>query len=898
MKPIKLTMTAFGPYASTVEVDFEKFGNSGLFLVAGDTGAGKTTIFDGICFALYGKDSGDKRDGKSLRSEYASKETVTSVELEFIDKGKTYKIFRQPAQPRSKGGKSDLSREDCLTLFDGKIINGSKEVERKIKEIIGLDENQFRQIAMIAQGDFQKLIKADTKNRREIFRAIFKTDLYDSFRKILGEKHKQLADKIKIQKDRLNQLLNRLKVDGVNEANVSDFLEDQIKKEKEQLKLAQDELEEAEKQLNEQTSQLAKLETLKEKKKSSVDLKKKLNNLVAKFNELKEKSDELSKQTEYFEEKKKQETLLDSKLEQYDQLEKIASSKKENESKLKTISSNIQNTSSYIRKNEDFITNCKDELAKLEHIEDIIIALNKEINDKTNHVSELQKLANIKERVDQKEKELSLKQKQFQLDQNEWQKLNEKYEYLNQQYLNEQAGIIALNLQEGKPCPVCGSLNHPTPAVVHISDLSEDKVKKLKKEVDKVNDKRSHSSTEAGSIKAVVEDLKQQCLNQQQILNLTDISTISDTLKEANDDLNQAISELQKAKEDKKEKDILLSSVDKITKEVTDNKEKLSKLQNEYTQIKTNMVSLNQQYKTISDSLKYKDKKEAIETLKVLNGEINNYQKQKEDISRKLTEASNEKQSSETQIKLLEEETKNYDDNSYEKLVELKKSNSSLKDELSQKNSQITVELKEHENILKELKVVFAEREKLDKEIAVLDPLKQTVDGNLSGSDRLSLEAYVQAHYFDRIIQRANVHFNKMSSGQYDLQRKSEAEDRRSQSGLELWVVDHYNGTRRDVSTLSGGESFEASLSLALGLSEEIQASAGGIRMESMFIDEGFGTLDREVLKKAIEVLNSLSDDNKLIGIISHVEQLKDNIDKQILVTKAKSGGSKIDIIV
>ena len=898
MKPIKLTMSGFGPYASTVEVDFTKFGNSGLFLIAGDTGAGKTTIFDGICFALYGKDSADKRDGKSLRSKYASEKTLTSVELEFNDKGKTYTIYRQPAQPRANGGKSELNREDHLTLPDGKVINGSKEVEKKIKEIIGLDEDQFRQIAMIAQGDFQKLIKADTKNRREIFRTIFKTDLYESFKKNLSEKYKQLTDDIKDQGVRLEQLLKRVKEDDVNETNVVDVLEKLIDKEKEQLKLAQEELKKVEKQFNEQTAQLAKIETLKDKKKRSNELKVKLEKLIISYNELKKENDELSKQADIYEQKKKETTLLESKLEQYDQLDKISSSKKENDDKLKTISSDIQTVRSSIKKNEDIINKYKDELAKMEHIEDTIIALNKKINDKTNQVSELDKLVKIKDQLDIAEKELVTKQQQFQADQTNWQKLYERYENLNQQFLNEQAGIIACALKDGMACPVCGSLDHPKLATIHITDLSEDKVKKLKNEVDKANEKRNQSSAAAGEIKGSVDNLKQQCLDQQQSLDLEDLSVISDIVKQAKDELDKTKAELTKVSKDKKQKDKFLSDVDKITKDLTDDKEKLSKLENERTQIEVNSTSLDQQYQTIRSSLKYDDKKQADKALKTLNNEINAYQKQKEEINNKLTKASGEKQSCETQIRLLDEETKNYDEVSYTKLFETKEETSSLKDELSQKKSLITIELKDHENILKDVKVIIVKKKKLDEKLAVLNPLKQTVDGNIDGNDRLSLEAYVQAHYFDRIIQRANVHFNKMSSSQYDLERKSESQDKRSQSGLELWVVDHYNGTRRDVSTLSGGESFEASLSLALGLSEEIQASAGGIRMESMFIDEGFGTLDKEVLKKAIEVLNSLSDDNKLIGIISHVEQLKDSIDKQLLVTKAKSGGSKIDIIV
>ncbi len=898
MKPIKLTMSAFGPYASTVEVDFTKFGNSGLFLVAGDTGAGKTTIFDGICFALYGKDSADKRDGKSLRSKYASENTLTSVELEFEDKGKTYTIYRQPPQPRANGGKSELAREDHLTLPNGKVINGFTEVKKKIKEIIGLDEDQFRQIAMIAQGDFQKLIKADTKNRREIFRTIFKTDLYESFKTNLTERYKELEKDIVEQNVRLDQLLKRVKVDGVNEANVIDNLDKLIQKGKEQLKLAQEELKKVEKQLNEQTTQLAKLETLKGKKESSAELKAKLEKLTVSYNEIKKKNDELSSQVDLYEQKKKEVTLLGSKLEQYDQLDKIIFSKKDNDNKLKVISQNILNYTSLIKKDEEAINKYKEELAKLELVEDKIIALNKEISDKSNRIGELDKLVKIKYQLDQSEKDLTVKQQQFQSDQANWQKLNERYESLNQQFLNEQAGILAIDLREGMACPVCGSLKHPKLAKVHITDLSEDNVKKLKKEVDKANVKRNQSSVEAGETKGAVDNLKQQCLNQQQALNLTDISLISDILKKAKDELSKTKAELTKASGEKKQKDKLLSDVDKMTKDLTDNKEKLSKLQNERIQIETNSTSLDQQYQTISVSLKYKNKKEATEVLNSLNKEVASYQSQKEEVNKKLTAASEEKQSCETQIRLLDEETKNYDETSYNKLFELKKETSALKDELSQKYSMITVELKDHESILKDIIVIATEKKKLDERFAILNPLKQTVDGNLDGSERLSLEAYVQAHYFDRIIQRANVHFNKMSSGQYDLERKNESKDKRSQSGLELWVIDHYNGTRRDVSTLSGGESFEASLSLALGLSEEIQASAGGIRMESMFIDEGFGSLDKEVLKKAIDVLNSLSDDNKLIGIISHVEQLKDNIDKQILVTKTKSGGSKIDIIV
>lgn len=899
MKPTKLKMTAFGPFASTVEVDFTKFDEQGLFLIAGETGSGKTSIFDGICFALYGEPSGKNREKEDLRSRHADENVLTEVQLEFIDKGKYYKIVRQPKQlkpsKRTASGYTDSATSVKLYLPNETIL--TKDADNKIKEIVGLNQEQFRQIVMIAQGDFQKLISEKTDARQLILRSIFKTDLYVQFADKLKEKYGNYADKLKVQKALLDTQIASLANESANRENILDIIKEKIKKETIDVSNAKGQITEITKTLLEKDKELDKLNRLKEKKKQYDQLDCDLSKTNSQIKEAKEKSDKLLGQASVYDDNTKKATLLESNLSQYDNLDEIIKQKKSNDDSVSKLSKDENNLKKLLEDEEKEIIKYQSELKKLENIEQDLIKKNEEVTVQKHKVNVLLELSKLNEDIKNGEKDLLLKQERYQKEKDEWSILRQKYETINQSFLDEQAGILAEKLIDDKPCPVCGSLHHPSPAKVKLVGLSEENVKKAKTLAKQADKKMRESSELASSSRKVLEQQKQQYLSNLAKNGLEENSPIDEILKRSKELLSSYVIELNKVQEDQKRKKDITINLEKANKKIDEYKNSLVEVQKQLSVANNNVSIYDNQLNEIKKNLEFKDKKEAISVLNEIKLSLNKYKSDLEKSKNDLNDLEKRASSFKAQMDLLTNELKNYNESDRDILEKLISETQKKKDDLEKDYELVNRNLKNHQDMQKNVEKILKEIQHLEDNINVLKPLMETAVGKVTGKEKISLETYVQMHYFDRIIRRANIHFVKMSDGQYELVRKKEGKGGNSKDGLELCVIDHYNGSIGNATSLSGGESFEASLSLALGLSEEIQASAGGIRMESMFIDEGFGTLDQTVLRKAVEVLNGLATGNKLVGVISHVEQLKERIDNQVVVTKI-GGNSKIDIIV
>lgn len=920
MRPNKLIISAFGPFSEKVEIELDRLGKNGLYLITGDTGAGKTTIFDAITFALFGEASGNNRESSMFRSKYANPETPTEVELYFTYSDKQYYVKRNPEYDRPKSRGDGITTEKAnaqLHLPNGKIITKIKEVNSTIVEILGVDKNQFTQIAMIAQGDFLKLLLASTDERKKIFQKLFKTQNYFILQEKLKAESGKLSHEYEAIKNSISQYIN-----GITADEESMYFDDVIKAKSGELsfeetanlleKLIADDIksesnismekEKLQKELDEIKSRIIRAD---DARLARSDFEKNEFNFKIeseKEKELKEKLDKkkeaVSKARGYYE----QSAMIEAVLSDYDELSQAENKLYENKEFIDKSNESLHNLEEKIKFLEEEIVKFSDELKALESIGEEKLSLQ---NEKDKQKTEKEKIINLCNAINDieklKEKFLSLynnyKEKSINAEQLEC-KLKEKTKI----YFEAQAGILGESLQINKPCPVCGSTNHPKIAVKPLFVPSMEELDTLKEATNKANDDVSYARSEAGNAKGILTE-KEKSTNSEIVSILGKYS-----IEDAKNIIAIRLSDMD-------------ASIDILTKKETEIQAKI-----EYKEIISNILpQKNSELETIKDSYS-----QMLSNIKIKSNENISLEKRISDLRKKLTFAS--KDDAQNQINLLNYEAKKIE-NEYEiilksandnreKLVSLKSAREEIikrmSDEtdidaekeacdklmvedrlrtLDNKSKILHSRFTSNKFSLDNISAKFAQIKSVEEKWMWMKALSNTANGNISGREKIMLETYIQMTYFDRIINRANTRLMVMSGGQYELKRRIEAENNRSQTGLELDVIDHYNGTIRSVKTLSGGESFKASLSLALGLSDEIQSSAGGVRLDTMFVDEGFGSLDEDSLIQAINALSTLADGNRLVGIISHVSELKERISTQICVKKDKFSGSSVELV-
>jgi len=1044
MKPIKLTMCAFGPYAGKAEVNLADFGGSGLFLVTGDTGAGKTTIFDAITFALYGEASGTNRESTMLRSDFALPETKTYVELEFLYRKKTYKIERSPryTKAKSKGeGTTSVSPNATLTLPDGRVITGSSTVTNAIRDLIGIDRNQFSQIAMIAQGDFLKLLLASTEERGKIFRKVFNTNIYQLFQSELKSQANSLKSQyedirksilqytndINCPKDNssyleIEELQNENNINSLNK--IQELLDSLIKedttaegKEKTTGEQIQDELTKLSTSVttaaanNERLERLSKAaqrfseldehkeeydnkkiklsysenalyyvkpvaDELERAKKHEWDLK---NSIAGQSKFVEEKIPVSENLLQLYENEKSKEperaslagdiTSIENELHVYQELETLqnAGNKINKQFNEKNEIFNVKKEEK--KKLEDNETKLKEELNSLKGIEVIAEQTKKQKEDFANLCDSFKKLKTSLSELEDSKKKLVFAQSLFTEAQQISLVQSKEYENMEQDFLNEQAGIIAEKLEYNKPCPVCGSTVHPSPATMTVKAPTEENLKKAKKNSENAKDKAHKLSEDASNLKGKVESTEESAIRFAENLfgtvSIEEIPVVLESKTEkAKANLSVLTEQLIKIDEQIKHKnecDTKKVETENLLKNLT---KEIEDIDVKVRDLKISQNSSNTKIETIKGKIKFAKRKEAEDYIKSkskklselknaldsaekafndckgemdranaviieLSNRLNTAKAESDKVknkflttlaSRSFTDEEHYKSllMTEDKIKMLKTEIDKYNS----EVINVKSDISSLKKEtkdISHVDIQAYMEKKTELNKQKEAsdtkyrtiysrltanKKVNADIKSKQKDMNEVESsylcyknLSDTANGDLSGKQKLAFEQYVQTTYFNQIIAEANKRFSYMTNGRFELIRKEEPGNLRSQTGLELDVIDNYTGKSRSVKTLSGGESFKASLSMALGLSDMIQRFAGGIQIDTMFIDEGFGSLDSESLDQAIDVLNSLTSGNRLVGIISHVGELRDRIDKKLVVTKDVSG-SYISLVV
>lgn len=993
MMPISLTLSAFGPYPDTITIDFESFQEDGLFLITGPTGSGKTMIFDAMIFALYGKTSGQIRQTDSLRCDHALNEIPTFVEFSFSLHQQNYTIKRNPKY-YLEGKKTPKQPSALLTLPDGKMVEGIKEVNQKMISLLGVDDQQFKQICMIAQGEFTKLIMASSDEREKVLRELFHSETYQK----LEEK---LKVHLKTYQDKYDLLLNKRK-DLMQELQVEDHQE-YLSKQTKLIASQQKEYDDLKKDLDQKKQQLQlyrlqnqRLIQLKDLKQQFQDLKKQEND----YQELNKTVDTLKKAQEtnylyisYIKQQKKLQTLKlnqEDFLKQLKKLEKDYQEKKVQADSLdykqqtkEKLQNQIQETKQlinqiyqyqndyqnlqtlkqqyrmldeehklFLKKKEKFenglqrdqerIQSEQQVQSKYELIKQQYVRLNEQkvkVHQLSDYYDQILKLNENKSDL---QEEYTVVEKQVD---------HEKMQYnqMEKLYFRKQAGIFALQLKEDQPCPICGSLHHPHPAQIEKEDITKEKLdqqaKKVKQQEHRLQDilqkillsnqkkemlvkqtkqlsselniqeeiskeifikELDHLSKDEKRMKKEYLELQDelkyiQKLKKSVALSLKDMSTYeSKELKQAQslENIQVQIHQLS-GKLDDSLRQYEIGEVNKNYQQVQKEYRQLSleietiqqdyeKVKNKYLEIKTKISSLNQQIiqeQEIYDELdnKYHTaldafiNEEEFLNLKTQINQISILEKKYQDYLISL-------KSLNEQIISLENEVK---DSTY---VDL----SSLSETIKEVNQQ----LREKNDDLEELKIDYSLKEKMIKDIQKInqqlekdeDTYQRYLDlYNLaSGKNnaRVSIERYVLATYFENMLIYANVIMKQLSQGRYQLLRKDDAGKGRSQQGLELDVFDQESGNIRSIKTLSGGESFKAALSLALGLSRMVQDYAGGIELNTLFIDEGFGSLDSQSLDQAMNCLMELHHENKLIGIISHVSDLKDRIERQLVVER------------
>ena len=921
MRPLHLKMSAFGPYAGCVEIPMSDLGETGLYLITGDTGAGKTTIFDAICFALYGAASGHNRENWMLNSKYAEEGTPTEVELTFLHAGKEYKVCRNTdyERPAKRGGGTTWQPADAvLTMPDGEVITKISNVDAKIREIIGLDREQFLQITMIAQGDFLKLITAETKQRMEIFRKLFHTENYLTLQTKLQNESNEVKKQLDIGRRSIDQYIDGIQTDEDDEfapevlkaregretiEEVLILLDRIIERDREAGEKVDGELAGINTGLGEVNKVLGAAATLAAAKEARDRAKTALETEKPRVEELRKARDvakeKLAEKDSLTEEANKIEAIFPTYKSIDDLSEEIGVIKEraaKNSEKYEALVKAVDAKTAEQTAMKEEYSLIKDSSAESEKAKSGFEKL-------TGEVSALRELSDELEKYSDASSDLKKAQEDYIAKNDSFTNLNSVYESMEQAFMDGQAGILAGKLEEGMPCPVCGSTSHPSPAHTAENVPSEAELEQAKADAAEARRIREESSAEVnGQIKALEERKASLTKNVKKLLDTEDVekaaSTIEGVIEEREDRVREAEAGLKALEAKTARKTELETLMPALESEIKDLAKQAEELKTAVASDTSVLEAKDKQLADMRGGLKYENlsaAEEACGSLKAKAAAIQKEYDNAEDALKKQNEkvvkleaeaASNEKTISES-VPVDTEAAK-------EEEQRLTQAQSGC---IERKNALVS-RLNANGDIKKAITLKSAELSDVEKKYGWLSALADTAGGKLTGKYKVMLETYIQMTYFERIIRRANLRLMTMSSGQYELVRMKEASNARSQSGLDLGVVDHYNGTERSVKSLSGGESFMASLSLALGMSDEIQALSGGIQVDTLFVDEGFGSLSQESLDKAYRALVSLTEGNRLVGIISHVADLKDRIDKQIVVTKAITGGSSARIVL
>lgn len=919
MRPITLKISAFGPYADESELHLDQLGDQGLYLITGDTGAGKTTIFDAITYALYGEASGDTRDPKMFRSKYAQADTPTYVELTFQCRGAEYTVRRSPEylRPAKKGGGFTVQKPNAELRGPNLVVTKVRDVDNAIKDLLRIDREQFTQVAMLAQGDFLKLLLASTDQRTEIFRRIFETERYEKVQRRLRDdasEQRKVCERLRIvieqavegivclPDDPQLSEVERARAGDMPQSEVLELLSGLIQKDEEQ----QIEAAKRSKALKRELEALAARHAVGESRQKDKDLLEKARAELLALDDMHEKAEQ-----ELAEAKKRQceeESLtaqaaaLSAQLPRYDRLEGLRTDSDRTATALNARRQDLTAKQSAL---DQMQTQLEKEKEELQSLNTAGAEMERAQNDLTALEDTARALKRLREDLNDLEQlriEYEQAAEEYQFAANEATERADHWQKLNRIFLDAQAGVLALQLKEGTACPVCGSLHHPAPAVLRVDAPSEALLEKAKKAADKAQKEAERASSRAGELRGSLDSRERALAGQlEALLGSINMAALPESLERKEQNHATEIEKAQAAKQTAQKRveraKILNCEIPEHERTIQFKAAAITSAAAEIAGLEERLSSLTKQAEEQAAQLKYESRLLAQEAVSEWTQRAQAiraaYERAGENLQTIEKEQANVKGQVDNLVhRLSEGEDVDVDDVTSE-IEKIRNEQTGLE----ARAQAIHTRLARNTDTLRVIQKSGGELERQEKRLQWMDTLSRTANGTLSGREKIMLETYVQMTFFDRILAKANTRFMVMSSGQYELRRRQSANNNRSQSGLEMDIMDHYNGTTRSVRTLSGGESFMASLSLALGLADEVQSAAGGIQLETMFVDEGFGSLDEDSLQQALRALSELTEGRRLVGIISHVAELKDKIDKQIVVRKDRSGGSRADIV-
>ena len=927
MKPLKLTMSAFGSYAGKNVIDFTGQ-QQGIFLITGDTGAGKTTIFDAITYALYNQTSGGERNGNMMRSQYARPETETYVELEFLYRGQTYRVRRNPDYKITKTLKNGKIREQKvphsveLTLPDGTVFPEKKNAtDAKIIEILGLTADQFSQIVMIAQGDFLKLLYTKSDERKMIFSKLFRTDIYWKIQENLRRKSMEMDERIQENDRAFEQEKSRIIPLPESEELPLDELVERLR---ERLKDA----------LKEQNLRRANVEELNKKITKYEEINKlfrSLEKIRQTGKELEARQAESKERRQQIENARKADKVLVAEQQNLRQQQEVEQSAQAIAKMTETLANNQEMFETLKTQQQEAEAKQKREAAD---IQKKMLALEQSFPSYEalqNARSEEQQAKKVWEDLGKTSEEsfhkkkagiAALKEQQKQQEQvveqtkKNWEQTSlgasesaKHYEHMYEAFLKEQAGILAENLSAGCPCPVCGSTVHPDPAKLSDHAVTELEVEQAKKTRAAAEEKRdlAYAAFEA-------EKTEKQKLAQAVEKEEADFVLAQTIAKQQRKEAEQNYVSLQKIAEQIREKLVYPSFAEAkkqyaamqkalaaAEQEIERKRQKVSELAEAMNTLKGQKLAEEENQKT-AKKLAAKTEKEYAKLLEK-SGFVSEEtyhlailpERSRSKLEREEKEYESQCLRQQSEQKLLEKQVsgKTYTDTT-ELNEQLKAEKQALK-EAEKTYMELHTAYENDRSVLQNCAVYLEKGKKLESEDQVIKSLSKTANGRLSGSAKIDFETYIQRQYFKQIIHEANKRLLTMSNHQFILKLKEEANTgRKTNEGLDLSVYSLVTDSERDVKTLSGGESFLAALAMALGLSDIVERSAGAIHPDMMFIDEGFGSLDAQSRQQAIEVLGELAGDSRMVGIISHVTELKEQIDRKLVVSRTDKGSRAV----
>lgn len=930
MRPLKLSFESFNSYANKTSIDFEDFSSNGIFLITGPTGSGKTTIFDAIKYALYGEASGEDRKNISNFSDFANLESPSAVTFEFLHRGVKYRIERISSYQVSKKNKTPETDKktpnkkttvNFYQLIGGEeklLASNARKVNEEVQSLLGIDKNQFSQIVMIAQGDFSKILTADGGDREKLLRNIFNTEIYQQLQERLKADTSQLE---KEHEKNLDKAKNALQDINLNDQEQSDKVLEYLNNEKTIL------------------SHLDEIHTFIEEQNST--LNEEAHSLNSKTIKLSNKKDDLTRglaQLESNQKIKNQISACNEYLDLHkpilDQKESAYLEAKKNESEIERLRSDIPKLEDKIHRHDSAskqVESIELEISKLdsqllEHKQQIELldkkstetqTLQNELKEKkqrleenSNKLTEINRLISEIEQTAKRKENADVYLKKLDEEQVALEELSIKYNQSKEEYLSAeqkfsaaQAGILASKLIEGSPCPVCGSIHHPQIASLSNDVPSETKIKELKNTMESIHQKKQKQSEAVTASKTKL-DFENNEFNQSFTHVLSAVHLINEfknvdsfeELVHANEILIQQKSAIESQN---KEKEILESRINQTDIDLKNIEENKTETNNSIQELTNRLNRRHGELSSIKNSgdLIDIDKIKICHENAVARWEIlsNQLHQSKEEFERESFEFENQKSLCQ-KLKNQFDNTLCIDSNNLkDQIQEIDIEQQEIRNKITEINRMINI----NESPLNTIKRIHHDAITTEKKYNTTKTLHDFVSGASSNSEygRISLENYVQRAYLQRVIEAANDRLAIMTDSQFVLKTKGDKKFKKTDY-LDLEVTDLYTGKDRDVKSLSGGEKFMTSLALALGFSDVIQQDAGGIQLDSMFIDEGFGTLDSETLEQALRLLDQLStNSNTLVGIISHVEELKNRIPQQIVVSKDLNGSS-LEVVI